>query len=240
MSMRIHASATFIVVWVSILLAIVAVVVFSWYSAKKRRDAMRESAARVGFTRIGKDPDLLRRFGALGDPFDRGFARRATNVLVGSWRTRPAIAWDYTYKTRGRQKYAITTNHHLGIVSVQAGLLMPRLSVLPDGLVSTDIGALLGDDIQVDVSQVGDQFNRVFTVSSAQPGFARDLLDPAMTEFLLFHPHEGFTIDGSQLVRISAGHLEPENLAPALEYLGAILDRIPDRLRRTLGATEQG
>lgn len=234
-------STTLVLVWVCILLAIAAVAVFAAYSARKRRNAVQQRAASVGFTYVPKDPGLLDRFAALGDPFDRGFGRRASNILVGSSAGRPVIAWDYSYKTRRARRNAATTTHHLGIVCVETGLVMPRLSVLPDGVVSRDIGTLLGGDVQYDVSQVTDQeFNRTFTVSSAQPRFARELLDSRMTEFLLFHPHEGFKIAETQLIRISPGHLRPEHLQPALDYLNAVLGRIPEHMRGPLRPSDQG
>ncbi|MBA3339133.1 MAG: hypothetical protein H0T54_05200 [Geodermatophilaceae bacterium] len=238
---RSEISTTLVLVWVWILLGIAAVAVFAWYSAKQRREAMQQRAENLGFTYVPNDPYLLERFAALGDPFDRGFGRRATNILVGSSVGRPAIAWDYSYKIRGSQRNTGTTTHHLGIVCVEAGLVMPRISVLPDGVVSRDIGALLGSDVQYDVSQVRDQeFNRTFTVTSAQPSFANELLDAGMTEFLLFHPHEGFKIDGTQVMRISPGHLRPEDMQSALAYLDGVLDRIPYHVRRTLRPLDQG
>lgn len=239
--LRSGVSTTLVLVWTAILLAIVAVAAFAWYSAKKRREALQERAASLGFSYVPNDPYLLERFEALGDPFDRGFGRRASNILIGSSARRPAIAWDLTYKTRGKQRSAVTTTHHLGIVCVEARVVMPRMSVLPDDVVSEDIDILLAGDVQFDLAQVhAEEFNRTFTVTSAQPSLTRELLDSAMTEFLLFHPHEGFKIVGNQVMRISPGHLRPEDLQPALDYLDGVLSRIPEQIRRTLRPSDQG
>jgi len=231
---RTGVSITLVLVWTCIALGIVVVAVFAWYAARRRRATMEERARSLGFTRVPNDPTLVARFAAYGDPFDLGHHRRVTNVLVGTRHGRPAIAADYSYKTRGGRKGS--TTHHLGVVGIRTGLWLPSLSVLPEAVISQPTDTLLDNDVIVE----NREFNRTFTVTSAEPETAGDVLDPAMTEFLLFHPHEGLKVNGAELVRVVPGHLRPEHLQPALDYLDAVLERIPERARRNLRASDQG
>jgi len=100
-----------------IILAIIGAAVYGRFAAKTRRGAIRSVAATMGFSYVAEDPAVLDRFAALGAPFDLGFDRRATNVLVGSWDGRPAIAWDYSYKTRssGKNNSTVPTTWGLSV-----------------------------------------------------------------------------------------------------------------------------
>lgn len=229
-------STTFVLVWAVILLGILAMGSFAWHSANKRREALRILVASMGFDYVPTDPDLLDRFGAAGAPFDRGFDRRAANVLSGNWDGRSAIAFDYSYKIRSGGKNKSTTRHFVGIVCLDSGLLMPHLSVLPESVASRTVDELLGDDIQL----ANREFSQTFSVTSANPSLASEVLDDAMTTFLLFHPHEGFKIHGTQVMRVTRGHFQPSQLRSALAYADAVLERIPQHVRRSLRAPDQG
>ncbi len=227
---------TLVLVWTLIGLGIVTVAVFAWYAAKKRRKNLRERAAGMGFTYVPDDPSLVERFAAYGDPFDRGYARRVTNVLMGSWQGRPAIAADFSYKTHAGRKTNAATTHHVAVVGIKAGVRLPSLSVLPAAVISQPLDTLLDNDVMVE----NREFNRTFTVTAPEPVVAAEVLNPTMTEFLLFHPHEGLKMHGEEVLRVVPGHFRPEHLGPALEYLDAVLARIPERARRNQGASDQG
>jgi len=233
---RAGVSMTLVLVWALIVLGIITVAVFAWYAAKKRRKNMRERAAGMGFTYVPDDPTLAERFAAYGDPFDRGYGRRVTNVLMGSWNGRPAIAADFSYKTHVGRKSNAATTHHVAVVGAKTGIGLPSVSVLPEAVIFQPLDTLLDNDVMVE----NREFNRTFTVTSPEPTIAAELLDPAMTEFLLFHPHEGLKIQGGELLRVVPGYFRPEHLRPALDYLDAVLERIPERARRNLRPSDQG
>ncbi|MDQ3052622.1 MAG: DUF3137 domain-containing protein [Actinomycetota bacterium] len=219
-----------------IILAIIGAAVYGRFAAKTRRGAIRSVAATMGFSYVAEDPAVLDQFAALGAPFDLGFDRRATNVLVGNWDGRPAIAWDYSYKTRSSGKNNSTVPHDLGIVCILTELVMPHLMVAPEWFLSRAIGKLANTDVLLE----SEDFNRAFTVISANARFASDVLHPRMMQFLLAHPEEGFTLRGEQALHMMPGHFKPDQLEPALTYLDEILDRIPQHLRRTLPSEGQG
>ena len=203
------------------------------YAAKKRRDAMSAQAARMGFRYAPTVPGLMERLTALGDPFDRGSGSRARNVLTGMWDGRSATAFDYSYKTSSGKE---TKTHHLGIVCIDAQLDMPTLSVLPEGVLTRAMGALLGDDVQLE----SEDFNRAFRVTSDNRRFATDVLHPRTMQFLLANGREGFRLVDGQAIRVSVGTIEPLAIPGAMAYLDTILDDIPDHVRRGLGRYASG
>ncbi len=229
-------SMTLVLVWTLIVVGIITVAAFAWYAAKKRRKNIRERAAGMGFTYVPDDPALLERFAAYGDPFNHGYSRRVTNVLMGTWGGRPAIAADYSYRTHVGRKTTNVTTHHVAVVGVKAGVGLPTLSVLPEAVISQPLDNLLDNDVVVE----NREFNRTFTVTSPEPTAAAEVLDSVMTEFMLFHPREGLKIQGEEILRVVPGHFRPEHLGPALEYLDAVLLRIPERARRDLRSSDQG
>lgn len=216
---------------VLVVLAFVAVVgVVGYVSAKKRREAMYAQAAAMGFAYQRSDPGLMARMTGYGDPFTRGFGRSASNVLTGTWDGRPAVAFDYQYKTRGGKNNNVR-RHNMGIACVHSRLAMPELTITPEGPLTRAMGKLLGDDITLE----SEDFNRAFRMTSTDRRFASDLVDPRMMDFLLAHGQEGIRLSGGQAMRMVNGRLQPDQIPAAMAYLDAFLDRIPQHVRRTLG-----
>lgn len=225
-----------VIMWILFGIVAITLTVLAHYAAKKRRAAMAAQAGQMGFAYAPDDPGLVQQFALLGDPFDRGFGRRARNVLTGTWDGRPAVAFDYSYKTRSGGKNKSTHTHHFGIVCVHSEMSMPSLSVLPEGALTRAMGKLIGDDIQLE----SEDFNRTFRVTSDSHRFATDVLHPRMMQFLLTHGQEGFRLAGGQAIWVRGGRFEAPALPAALAYLDAILDQIPDHVRRTLRPAGQG
>jgi hypothetical protein len=223
----------FWIIWIIFGILGIASTFFAYCAAKRRREAMAAQAGQLGFAYERSNPELVRQFAMLGDPFTRGYGRRADNVLTGTWNGRPAVAFDYSYKTRSSGENASTHTHHLGIVCVHSGMNMPSLSVLPEGALTRTIGRLRGDDIQLE----SEDFNRAFRVTSDNARFATDVLHPRMMQFLLSHGREGLRLVGGQAIWVHGGRFKPPDLPPALAYLGAILDQVPDHVRLSLSGS---
>lgn len=222
-----------VVLVVLVLLALAGVL--GYLSARKRREAVYARAAAMGFAYQPADPALMARMTGYGDPFDRGFGRSARNVLTGTWDGRPAVAFDYQYKTRGGRDNDVQ-QHNMGIACVHSRLAMPELTITPEGTLTRAMGRLLGDDITFE----SEDFNRAFRVTSTDRRFASDLVDPRMMDFLLAHGQEGIRLAGGQAMRMVNGRLPPDQLPAAMAYLDAFLDRIPSHVRRTLGERPPG
>jgi len=216
------------VMLIAVIAAVSIALVLAYSANKKRREAMAAQGARMGFAYAASDPSLMPRFQALGDPFNRGFDRQAHNILTGRWNGRPAVSFDYSYKTRSSDSTQI---HYLSVVCLHWGLSAPSLSVLPEGAVTRAMGKLVGDDVQLE----SDEFNRAFRVTSDNRRFATDVLHARTMQFLLAHGRDGFRLLDGQAIRVSRGRIGVLAIPWALAYLAAILDHIPDHVRRTLG-----
>lgn len=221
--------------WIVMAIAVIAVVsiafVFAFSANKRRRKAMARQGARMGFAHGQGDPRLKARFESLGDPFDRGFGRQLQNILTGTWNGRPAVSFDYSYMTRSGGENSHTQTHYLSVVCLHSGLSAPSLSVLPEGPLARAMGKLVGDDIQLE----SEDFNRAFRVTSENRRFAIDVLHPRTMQFLLAHGRRGFRFLDGQAIHVIRGRLDPLAVPGVMGYLAAILDQIPDHVRRSLG-----
>lgn len=88
----------FWIIWIIFGILGIASTFFAYCAAKRRREAMAAQAGQLGFAYERSKPELVRQFAMLGDPFTRGYGRRADNVLTGTWNGRPK--WRSTTRTR--------------------------------------------------------------------------------------------------------------------------------------------
>lgn len=219
---------------------------------------MRAEAQKGGFTWTERDDSILPRFQAMGDPFDRQgdpepirslpqppLGRRhrfrlgpprADNVMIGSWRGHPAVAFEYRYSVRAGHGDRERVEHRsIGVACLSSGLQMPSLSVRPEQFLGRAVGKLLGNDIELE----SEQFNRAFTVNSEDRRFATDFLHPRKMELMLTKPKAGVLIRGEDLVRLTNGQMRPAQLRSAFSYLEEILAGLPEHVRRELPATTE-
>ena len=198
-------------------------------ASKKRRKAMVKQGALMGFAYAPGDPALMARFEALGDPFDRGYGRRAENILTGTSHGRPAVAFDYIYLTRSSGANSRTHTHRLSVVCLHSGFRAPSLTVLPEGTLNRAMGKLRGDDVQLE----SEEFNRAYRVISENRRFATDVLHPRTMQFLLTHG-DGFRLVDGQMIRVSRPRIGVLAIPGAMANLAAILDHVPEHVRRSL------
>lgn len=197
-------------------------------NAKKRREAFALTAARRGWSYAERDDIWASRF--TGTPFGQGHDRRAANVVSGSHDDRPFMAFDYRYSTthhstdaQGRT-HTHTETHPFSVIAIDAGVLMPILSVSPEGFITRAIGRLTNKDIELE----SEAFNRAFTVTCDDRKFATDVLHPQMMEFLLTLPELSWSFRDGSLLAIEPGTHSIELLDARLRAIDGILDRIPD------------
>jgi hypothetical protein len=203
-------------------LAVVAVV-FSYYAAKKRREAMLAFATARGWRYEQEQPELVDRF--TGPPFGMGFGRQAYNVLYGTHDGRDLVSFDYTYKTQTSDGKTTTTHTHtFSVLALRMGVPMPSLSVDPENIFGRFLGRLTGQDIDLE----SEDFNRAFTVTCPDRKFASDVLHPQMMEYLLQHPDLGWRFDQDSLLVIANGQRTPDEIDSTLEVMDGITDRIPE------------
>lgn len=212
------ALVVLLVLGVGILLAVLGAV-----AAAKRREAVRAYAAARGWTYVPEQPDLVDRFP--GHPFGRGFGRRATNVVHGTWDGRAFVSFDYLYKThQSNGKTTTTVNHPFSVVAMSLGVRAPELEVAPEGLFASIADAVSGSAINLE----SEEFNQAFTVRSADRKFASDVLHPLMMEYLLAHRGLAFRTTGDSLLVVGSGHRPVEQVDGVLTWVDGVLDRVPE------------
>ena len=201
----------------------VLAVVFSYLAAKKRREELATYAASRGWRYEVEQPLLVDRF--TGAPFGAGFGRRAYNVLYGSHDGRDLVSFDYEYKTQTSDGKQTTTHvHRFSVLGLAMGARMPALSVDPENFLDRFVGRIAGTDIDLE----SEEFNRAFSVRSADRRFASDVLDPRMMEYLLQHRQLGWRFESDSMLVIATGSRTPAEIDATLAVMDGITDRVPE------------
>lgn len=203
---------------VALILVVVGVI-----QAKKRREAMAAFAASRGWRYATHNQSLVDRF--QGTPFGRGSGRAASNVIYGEHDGRPMVTFDYQYTTTsGSGKDRKSTTHHCSVLAMSMGVVMPALSVEPEGVFGRIIGRLTDTDIEME----SEDFNRAFTVRCPSRKFAFDVLHPQMIEMLLQWPELGWRFERDSMLVIRNGRHSIEEVDAKIQVMDEILDKIPE------------
>jgi hypothetical protein len=213
----------FVAVFVLFFVVAIGLVIVGVIQAKKRREAMAAYAAARGWRYAASDQSLVDRF--QGTPFGVGSSRAASNVVYGVHDGRAMVAFDYRYTTSsGSGKDRKSTTHHWSVLAVSMGVMMPDLSVEPEGVFGRMIGRLTNTDIEME----SEDFNRAFTVRSPSRKFAFDVLHPQMIEMLMQWPDLGWRFESDSMLVVRNGHHSIEEVDAKLAVMDAIIDKIPE------------
>ena len=216
-------AAGVVLIFAAFLAVAVAVVVFSYLAAKKRREAMAAYAAGRGWRFEADQPLLVDRF--TGPPFGLGFGQRAYNVLYGTHDGRDLVSFDYEYKTQTSNGKQTTTHvHRFSVLGLSMGIFMPPLSVDPENFLDRFVGRLTGNDIDLE----SEEFNRSFTVSCPDRKFASDVLHPQMMEYLLEHRQVGWRFEQDSMLMVAQGQRTPAQIDATIQVMDGITDRVPE------------
>ena len=211
-----------VVLFVGFAAVAAAILWFSWYAKKKRREALAGVAASLGLTYEEEDP-----YGLVGLPFElmqRGDGQGTENVLDGTWQDVALKEFDYWYYTESSdgQGNRSKTYHRFSCALTEVPIDATPLTISHENVL-TRIGDHLGfDDIQFE----SEDFNRAYRVKCEDRKFATDLIDARMMGWLL--PQEGwaFELTGPYLLAY-CDRLRPTELIPLLGTLKAFRDHIP-------------
>lgn len=207
---------------------VVAIGVFGFLAAKRRREAFTALAASRGWTYSERDDRWTEAFE--GHPFGRGHSRRADNVLTGQYDSRAFVAFDYVYYTTESSTDANgnhTTrevSHTFAVVAVDTGVAFPELEVAPEGFFSRVVGRLTDTDIELE----SEDFNRAFRVTCPDRKFASDILHPRMMEQLLRSPDAAFRFTGTHVLTATNGQADLSQVEANLAFLDAVIDQVPE------------
>lgn len=209
--------------------------VLGWRAGRRRRQAMQELAATMGWAYAARDDAWARRWP--GAPFGVGDARQVRNVVTGVWRGREVVAFDYSYQTSTTdgQGHRTTTLHRFGVCALALPAPLPRLQVTPERAL-TRIGRALGvPGIELE----SEEFNRSFRITCPDPRFASDVLHPRTMELLLAEGDVAWRVEGSELLCWDAGQQRPAQVLERLDLLAAIADGVPSFVWRDRGVAPE-
>lgn len=150
-------------------------------------------------------------------------ASAARDVITGTHRGRPFLA------ARFRATHDGKTADEL-CVWVRTPAVRPYVHAEKAFAIQSKVNEAIGRDLRT-----GDpEFDRAFDVTAEHPGFAREVLNPNVTQYLLTTDRDyravwlqSDFIDASDVI---GDHRDPQQLIPALDFRCDILDRIPQRL----------
>jgi hypothetical protein len=182
----------------------------------------RAHAARRGWRYVEHYPGLVDRF--TGTPFGRGHEADAKHMLDGTHRGRRMLAFEYVVKDG--QGAAGDAGRRYTVVSAALPWPKPTLEVTRKGRGRTLLamagagGPGLGDE----------EFTRAFHVRTDDEGFARAVLHPGMTRWLLADGRAQaipFRFEGGDLIAWDERGLTPSTVDSMLDFLCDVLDRVP-------------
>jgi len=211
-----------LVIFVFIVIFVVVLVV-SYFSSLKRREAMAAVAARLGFHFApGKNRDMARRYRFL-DKLRRGSERYAFNILSGTYQEHEALLFDYHYRTGSGKN---THHYYISFFILHLPVLFPELIIAPEGIFSKIAQAVGYDDIDFE----SHEFSRKFCVRSKDKKFAYDVCNARMIEYLLSNTDLSIEIEDRVLAISFDSRLAPEKIEPNLNRLITVRSLLPDYL----------
>jgi hypothetical protein len=211
---------------------VIAAAWFAHVQKKKRQEAFRALAARLGCQYSESD---FRRAAALYEAYfptlRQGSNRYAFNVVEGTLDGRPLHLFDHhheTYSTdsKGRR----TTHHHYRTFACLGHETdLGQMEVRPEHFLDK-VGAVFGFD---DVDFESEEFSRRYHVKAQDRKLAYDVFHPKMIEFFLGLRGFKVTTSGNlALFRYGNGQMSVEEIEKTLFDADGFLDRLPRYLRK--------
>lgn len=210
-----------------ILGVLVVMTVVNRVLAERRKRALTAFAAERELTYEARDPSLVDRF--RGQPFGRGYGRRATNVVHGRHEGRTVVAFDYHYRVRtsgGSNGGRGSSSHTYSVIAMHLGMLVPDLSVSPTGVLGRLVDHLTDRDVEVGVPDL----DRDFTIVTPDPQFAAELLTPEVAALMARNKHVAWRFERDTMLMLERGTWSTAEIDARLRLMDAILDATPAAL----------
>jgi len=213
---------------VGVIAVVVILAILSFLSARKRRQAMMELAARLGLRfDPQKDWDLAERYNFL-NKLRAGSNRYALNTLSGNYKGHDVTAFDFHYETHSSDSKGNrqTQHHYFSCFTLHLPKSFPELVIAREGLFSKIAQAFGYDDIDFE----SHEFSRKFCVRSPDKKFAYDVCNARMMEYLLANDDLTIEIDRSVLALTFNSRLKLTSIEPNLDRLVMLRSLMPDYL----------
>jgi hypothetical protein len=204
----------------------------SHVARKKREEALRGLARRLGCRFHASDPfGLAARYEPCFPTLAQGSRRYAYNVVAGLLDGRPMRLFDHHHEThstdsKGRRT---THHHHRTFVCLEHDADLGRIEVRPEHFLDR-IGAFFGFD---DVDFESEEFSRKYHVKAEDRKLAYDVFHPKMIEFFLsLGDFKVTTSRNLALFRRGSSLMSIEEIERTLLDADGFLDRLPRYVRK--------
>jgi hypothetical protein len=202
--------------------ALAALVVTSVRAERRRRERIRQWAARNGWT-VTERPAV-----DWGTRLPGGNRRGVSLLVSGVVSGWPVGVAEYSYQTTSSDSdgSSSTTTHRYTVTVVRLAVSYPPLAVVSRGALSRLGRAVFGDKA---AATGHDAFDRQFRVQARDPALARTLLGPALIAEHLAGRVPAWSLAGRDLLTWRSGWIkEPDQIAT----LAAPLVRVAELLGR--------
>ncbi len=194
------------ILFVVVLVLVIAGIVASVISAKKRRETLAALAASMGFTFTPKGSKTgLQAMGSL-PLFNKGHSRRTYNIMAGVAQGINVRIFDYRY-TVGHGKNSHTYSQTAILFETET-LNLPVFRLSPES-VFHKIGSAFGmQDIDFDSHP---EFSKRYLLKGENEAAIREIFTPGVLSF--FEQHEKLSVEGDRhrlLVYRSSKKIKPE------------------------------
>lgn len=185
---------------------------------RRRVEALRRWATATGWTYVGSDASLVRRW--RGQPFGQGHAQRTSDVLVGTFEGARALSFAYAWTTGSGKNQTTHTAH---VVALGLPATLPWVEVTPQGLGARLAKVFGAQDIDFELQE----FNDAFRVASGDARVAHAIIHPRHMEALLAGPRLPWRIEGADVLTWRLGGTDLATIHPALVALRDVRDAVP-------------
>jgi hypothetical protein len=214
-------------------LVVVGVIAYlSHLAKKKRQEAFRALALRLGGRFYVNDPfGLSARYEGHFPTLQQGSRRYAYNVVEGLLDGRRMHLFDHHHETYSRSSkgHKTTHHHHRTFVCLEHDADLGRMEVRPEHFLDK-VGGFFGFD---DIDFESLEFSRKYHVKANDRKLAYDVFHPKMIEFFL--KLGGFKVTTSHsvaLFRRGSTTMSIQEIEQTLLDADGFLDRLPRYLRK--------
>ena len=211
-----------------VIVAFIALAIWGHLQEKKRGEAFRLLAQRLGLQYTERDDSFVPERYKFLDKLRQGDNRYAFNILRGEYEQQPVQVFDYHYETHSTDSkgHRTTTHHYFSFFILEQEKQFPELLIYPEGVLSK-LGQMLGFE---DIDFESLEFSKAFVVRSRDKKFAYDICHTRMMEYLLAHRDLSVEIEGRCVAISFARRLNPEEVPERLGQLAEIRRLFPQYL----------
>lgn len=219
--MNMNDDTTIFLVIVGVAALIAGGIAWSFYAARKRREAMSALANELGLSFSPDNRSAHVRFAPFVSIFDNGRSRASRNVLEGDTEYGKTVIFEYTYVT-GSGKHR--TTHFHSVCIIQTKFMFKRLSIRKEGLFDKIAGMVGFKDIDF----ASAEFSKRFWVKSDDEGFAREIMTDHMIDFMLKQKETpDIELGGDMLAFHKHGLIKPAQYKELFAFATDFMLRMP-------------